>query len=127
MLYRTSSVIVQASGAFQPWGPPVKDVVCWHDPMIKALTEDFVIMWIVDTRLTSQAIADICGKQGVDLEPGQALHMVISAFLDGEAKIFVETAEVMNDHGRGTSKSGLELWRLLKYNYDRASAFNFVP
>lgn len=34
-------------------------------------------MWIVDTRLTSQTVAAICDKKGVNVESDQALHVVI--------------------------------------------------
>ena len=38
--------------------------------------------------------------------------------------MLADTAEDNNPQTLETHKSGLELWRLLKYNFDRASAFN---
>ena len=55
-----------------------------------------------------------------------ALHMVIGAFLEGESKVLAETCELTDTDGMETHKSGLELWRLLNYNFDRASSFNIV-
>ena len=55
-----------------------------------------------------------------------ALHMVIGAFLEGEANMFLETAEFTNPQTLDTRKSGLELWRLLNNNFDRASSFNVI-
>jgi len=55
-----------------------------------------------------------------------ALHMVIGAFLEGEAKMFAETAEFADPVNLDIHKSGLELWRLLNNNFDRASSFNVI-
>lgn len=63
---------------------------------------------------------------GAFLEVDEALHMVIGAFLDGEARVLAETAELMDSTGGKTKKSGLELWHLLKANFGRASAFNII-
>ena len=62
----------------------------------------------------------------LDIDVGSALHMVIGAFLEGESKMLADTAEVNNPQNLDMHKSGRELWRLLKYNFDRASAFNVI-
>ena len=40
--------------------------------------------------------------------------------------MLVDTAEVNNPQNLEVHKSGLELWRLLKYNLDSASALNVI-
>ena len=40
--------------------------------------------------------------------------------------MLADTAEVNNPQSMEMHKSGLELWRLLKYNFDSASVFNVV-
>lgn len=97
----------QTSGAFQLWARDIKEFVYWHDTMIKSMTEDYGNTWIVDTRLANRDMAEICNRNGADVESDQALRMVIGALLEGEAKVLSETATVMNDHGSGTVKSGI--------------------
>ena len=41
----------------------------------------------------------------------------IGAFLEAESKMLAATAEVNNPQSLKVHKSGLELWRLLKYNF----------
>ena len=55
-----------------------------------------------------------------------ALHMVVGGFLEGESKVLAETAELSNPDSMDVHKSGLELWHLLKYNFDRAPAFSAI-
>ena len=50
--------------------------------------------------------------------------MVVGAFLEGESKELADTAEVNHPQNLEMHKSGLELWRRSKYNFDRASALN---
>ena len=50
----------------------------------------------------------------------------IGAFLEAESTMLAATAEVKNPQSLKMHKSGLELWRLLKYNFGRASAFNVM-
>lgn len=45
-----------------------------------------------------------------------ALHIVIGAFLVGEARVLAETVELMLLNGSGSRKLGLALWRLLRLN-----------
>lgn len=104
----------------------MKDIVHGHGPGIKSLVEDFGDKWTIDARLTSQAVSELCNNKGVDVNSDQALHMIIAAFREGEAKVLAETAEVMSDDGNGTTKSRLELWSFLKHSYHRASAFRIV-
>ena len=40
--------------------------------------------------------------------------------------MLADTAEVNNPQSMEMHKSGLELWRLLKYNVDRATAFKVI-
>ena len=68
----------------------------------------------------------ICDQKYLEVETDAALHMVISAFLEGESKILSETCEMNNARTVSTHKSGLELWRLLNYSFDRASSFNVI-
>ena len=58
------------------------------------------------------------------IDVGSWLCVVIGKFLEGEPKMLADTAEVRNPQSLGMHRSGLELWRLQKYNFDRASAFN---
>ena len=48
------------------------------------------------------------------------------ALLKAESKMLAATAEVNNPQSLMMHKSGLELWRLLKYNFGRASAINVM-
>ena len=50
----------------------------------------------------------------------------IGAFLEAESKMLTATAEVNNPQSLKMHKSGLQLWRLPKYNFGRASAFNVM-
>ena len=52
--------------------------------------------------------------------------MVVGAFLEGESEELADTAEVNHPQNLEMHKSGLELWRRSKYNFDRASAFNAI-
>ena len=63
-------------------------------------------------------------KLGVDVD--SALRMVNGAFLEGESKMLTDTAELNNPKNLEMHKSGLNLCRLLKYNFDRASALNVI-
>lgn len=80
----------------------------------------------MDTRMSRAAVAEFCVGRSLDVETDAALHMVISASLEGEARVIAETAELLDADGTGSTKSGFELWRLLKYNFDRSFAFNII-
>lgn len=117
---------VQTASAFQPWARSMKEYMYWHDSSIRTLIDDFEAKWAMDTRLSRAALVELCVGRDMDVETDAAIHMVVLAFLEGEAKVLAETAELMDSEGLGSSKSGLELWRLLKYNFDRSSAFNII-
>lgn len=78
----------------------------------------------MDIRLNSVAVVKFCMGRGLDVERGSALHLLIAASVDGEAQVLAETVELMDSDGTGSRKSGLKLWSLLKYGFDRLSAFN---
>lgn len=104
----------------------MKEHVYWHDPAIKNLLDNFEDQWTMETRLTRATVIEFCANRGLDVETDAAIHMVVSAFLEGEARVLAETVELTDSDGSGSNKSGLELWRLLKYNFDRSSAFNIT-
>ena len=46
--------------------------------------------------------------------------------LQGESKVLANTAEVKDAQKLEMHTSGVELWKLLKYTFHRASAFNVI-
>ena len=68
----------------------------------------------------------ICEDREMGVQEDAALHMVIGAFLEGESKVLADTSELTDLQTMQSHKSGLELWRQLKYNFDRSSAFNVI-
>ncbi len=62
----------------------------------------------------------------MNVDVDEASHMVMGAFLEGESKMLAETTELSNPDDLEMHKSGLDFWRLWKYNFDRASAFNVI-
>ena len=80
----------------------------------------------MDQKLNYLAVKQCCIDNGVEIETDAALHMVIGAFLEGVSKMIAETAEFTNPENMEVHKSGLELWRLLNNNLDRASSFNVI-
>ena len=117
---------MQTTGSFKVWAKDMKDYIFWHDQATKELIEHFEAHCQPDTKLTFVDITSCCTDKNVDVETDKALHMVLGAVLEGEAKMLAETAEVSDPSNMEMRKSGLELWRLLKYNFDRASAFNVI-
>ena len=107
---------IQTSGNFKVWAKDMKEYIFWHDTHSKSLIEYFETTWTMDTKLTFQQMKQCCVDQGVDIEVDSALHMVIGALLDGESKMLAEIVEFNNPDNMETHRSGLELWRLLKYN-----------
>jgi hypothetical protein len=116
----------QTSGNFKVWAKEMKDYIFWHDKTTKDLIEHFENNWKPDDKLTYQDVKTLCSDEGLEIEVDKALHMILGAFLEGESKMLVETAELSNPDDLEMHKSGLELWRLLKYNFDRSSAFNVI-
>ena len=102
----------------------MKDYLFWHDRSIKELIECFDSNWTEDQRLSFAE--KCCANRMLDVDVHSALRMVIAAFLEGESKILADKAEVNNPENMELHKSGLELWRLLACNSDRASALNVV-
>ena len=119
-------VNIQTTGNFKAWAKDMKDFIFWHDARSKELIEYFESNWTMDEKLTYAQMVQCCTDKKMDIEVDSALHMVIGAFLEGESKVLAETAEFNNPDKLEMHKSGLELWRLLKYNFDRASAFNVI-
>ena len=117
---------VQSSGSFKVWAKSMKEFIFWHDAKSKELIEYFEQVWLADQKLTYADIKQGCLNKDVSPEVDAALHMVISAFLEGESKVLADTAELTDADSLTSHKSGLELWRLLSYNFDRASTFNII-
>ena len=101
----------------------MKDYLFWRDKSIKKLVE---YLDPGPEKLSYEEIGKCCANRKLDIEVDSALRMVIGASLEGESRMLADTAEVNNPQNLEMHKSGLELWRLLKYNLDRASAFNVV-
>ena len=116
----------QTSGNFKVWAKEMKDYIFWHDKDTKDLIEHFENNWKHDEELTYADAKTLCEDEGLEIEVDKALHMILGAFLEGESKMLVETAELSNPDDLEMHKSGLELWRLLKFNFDRSSAFNVI-
>lgn len=70
----------------------------------------------------SAAMVDRCGRV-MDLGTDAALHLFISAFLEGDAKVIAATDDLIDVQGPGSRKSRLELWRLPKYRCDNSPTF----
>lgn len=68
---------IRISDTFQPSARAVEQFACWRDASINSFVEDSASKWSADTRLTNQAIGDICIDTGVGDESYQALHMAI--------------------------------------------------
>ena len=117
---------IQTSGNFKAWAKMMKDFIFWHDKESQQLLEFFEENWRMDERLSYTDVARLCGDRELDAQNDSALHMVIGAFLEGEARVLADTSELTDLQSMQTHKSGLELWRQLKYNFDRASAFNVI-
>ena len=117
---------IQVSGNFKAWAKDMKEYIFWHDADAKGLIEYFEANWKTDDRLAYADIKQCCNDKGLDIEVDKILHMVMGAFLEGESKMLAETAELTDPDSMEMHKSGLELWRLLKYNFDRSSAFNVI-
>ena len=117
---------IQTSGNFKAWAKTVKYIIFWHDQESQQLLEYFEEHWIMDERFSYTDIPKLCGDREVDTQNGAALHMVLGAFLEGEAKVLADTSELTDMTTMQSYRSGLELWRQLKYNFDRASAFNVM-
>jgi len=117
---------VQVSGNFKSWAKDMKEFIFWHDKDTKELIENFEAHWKMDERMKYADIKRCCADNGMEVEIDKALHMILGAFLEGTSKVLSETAELSNPDNLEMHKSGLELWRLLKYNFDRSSAFNVI-
>ena len=115
----------QKSGSFKLWAKEVKDYVYWHDRTREAL-DYFEEKWSIDDQLTYATAKQCMSDKVLDVEVDSALHMIISAFTEGEARVLAENAELTNPDSLTMHKSGLELWRLLKYQFDRTTSFNVL-
>jgi hypothetical protein len=98
----------------------------FHDKECKYIIEHIENMWSIDQKATYDDLNKLCGDKDIDTEVDSVLHMVISAFLEGEAKVLAETTEVEEPDEMDMHKSGLEVWCRLRYNFDRTSAFNVI-
>ena len=76
------------------------------------------------TKSCRTKIEKSCATKKLDVDVDSTLLMVMGAFLEGESKMLADTAEVNKPKNLEMHKSGLQLWRLSKYNFDRASAFS---
>lgn len=59
------------------------------------MVEDFEAKWTIDSRLNRETVVEFCADRGLGVKADAALHMVLSAFLGGEARALDETAELM--------------------------------
>lgn len=75
---------VPSSWAFQLWARAMKEYAYWH-PSIKNRLEDFGAKWTVGVRLACVRFAEFCMGRDLHLEKGLVVHMVVAAFLEGEA------------------------------------------
>ena len=103
----------QVSGNFKSWAKDMNEYFLRHDRSIN-----------VDQKLSYEEIEKSCSTRYLDVDVGSALHMVMGAFQEGESKMLTDTVEVNKPKNLEMQKSGLQLWRLLKNNFDRASAFS---
>ena len=117
---------IQKSGSFKLWAKELKDYVYWHDKTIREAIEYFEEKWTIDDELTYNDAKQCMTDKGLEMDVDAALHMIISAFTEGEARVLAENAEFTNPDTLTTHKSGLELWRLLKYQFDRTTSFNVI-
>ena len=60
----------------------------------------------------------------MDIDVHSALRVAIRPFLEGEFMMLADMVEVNDPKSLEMHKSRLELWRLLKCNFDGAQAFN---
>ena len=104
----------QSSGSFKTWAKEMKDFIFWHDGRTKGLIEYFEEKWAMDSKLSYADMKQCVIDKSVDVEVDSALHRVLGASLEGEAKLLCETAELHDPDTLGMHKSGLELWRHLK-------------
>ena len=121
-------ISIQSSGSFKSWAKDMKDFIFWHDSKSRSAIEYFERLWDMSNKLAHRDVCQVFINQGIENGPqiDQALHMVIGAFLEGEAKVFTEMAEFTDTESLETHKSGLELWRLLNHNFDITSSFNVI-
>ena len=117
---------LQTSGNFKSWSKTMKDFIFWHDKDSQQLLEYFEENWLLDERISYKDVQKICDDREMGVQEDATLHMVIGAFLEGESKVLADTSELTDMDAMQTHKSGLDLWRQLKYNFDRSSAFNVI-
>ena len=116
----------QTSGNFKLWAKDKKECIFWHNEETKQLIENFEVNWKMDERPTYADVKRCCADNSAEIEVDKALHMILGAFLVGQSKIPSETAELNNPDNLNMHESGFDLWRLLRYNFDRSLAFNVI-
>ena len=107
----------QKSGSFKLWAKEVKDYVYWHDRTTREALDYFEDKWSIDDQLTYANAKQCRVTRVLDVEVD---------FTEGEARVLAENAELTNPDSLTMHKSGLELWRLLKYQFDRTTSFNVL-
>lgn len=88
---------VQASEPFHPYVGSGNEFVYWHDPAIKSFFGDFGRRWSMENRLSTAIVAEMHLAKGSEVEQFADLHMVLSAFLEGEPKTWAEIAEIIDE------------------------------
>lgn len=96
--------IVQVWGSFQALSGSLRDFWCWHHLRCKKFLEDFELQWSKEQRPTHERISEICAAKLMDPEMDSALHIVVGAFLERDARVLSERAEVMMANGSSKHK-----------------------
>lgn len=84
-------VSIQVSGSFTPRRRAMKDLVSGHDPACNQLPEAFEKSWCMEDPSTHVQYFENSMARGVPGEVDEALHVVIGAFLEGEARVLADT------------------------------------
>ena len=94
------------AGSFMLWVKEVKDYVYWHDKNTRESLDYFEEKWNTDDQLTHANAKQCMVDKGLDIEVDAALHMLISAFTEGEARVLEENAEITNPDSLTMHRSG---------------------
>ena len=87
----------------------MKDFIFWHDAKSRGAMEYFEGIWDMSNKMRYADVCQVFINKGIENGPeiDAALHMVIGALLEGEAKMFAETAEFTDPDNLDTSQIGV--------------------